>query len=200
MTLGIIGLGRIGGRVCELMAPWKMRTLACDPYVDKDRFVRYGTGQADIETVFRESDIVSLHVTHTQETKRFIGKDLLSLMKPDSLFINTSRGAVVNEQELAQALEAGTPASAAVDVYEDEPLPHNSPLMNMGDKVLLSAHMVSSNVKSGGLHPGYQWATRSIISALNGEVPDNVFNKEVIPAWEEKFGGKKLLFGNEPTA
>lgn len=199
LTLGIVGLGRIGSRVCELMAPWKMRIIACDPYVDKDRFVRNGAEQVDIETLFGDSDIVSVHVTHTSETRRFLGKDLFALMKPDALFVNTSRGAVVNEPELADALSKGTPAAAAIDVYEDEPLPHNSPLMGLGDKVLLSAHMVSSNVKSGGLHPGYQWATRSMISALNGEVPDNVFNKDVIPAWKEKFGGKKLLFGNEPA-
>lgn len=199
LVLGIIGLGRIGSRVCELMAPWKMRIIACDPYVDKDKFVRYGAEQVDLETVCRESDILTMHVTHTRETRKMMGAELFALMKPDAVFINTSRGAVVQEDALADALADGTIAAAAIDVFDDEPLPHDSPLMKLGDKVLLSAHMVSSNVKSGGLHPGYQWATRSVITALNGEVPDNVFNKEVIPAWLERFGGKKLLFGNEPT-
>ena len=199
LILGIVGLGRIGARVCELMAPWKMRIIACDPYVDKDKFVRYGAEQVDIETLFKDADIVSVHVTHTRETRRFVGAELFRLMKPDAVFINTSRGAVVQEDALADALANDTIAAAAIDVYADEPLPHDSPLMKLGDKVMLSAHMVSSNTKSGGLHPGYQWATRSVITALGGEVPDNVFNTEVIPAWLERFGAKKVIFPNEPV-
>jgi len=77
-------------------------------------------------------------------------------------------------------------------VFENEPLPPDSPLRKMGDKVLISPHMVSSNIGSG-LKPGVAWATRSVITALKGEVPDNVYNKEVIAQWQSRFGGKSLL-------
>ena len=73
-----------------------------------------------------------------------------------------------------------------------EPLPADSPLRSMDDRVLLSPHMVSSNYGSG-LKPGLLWATRSVIGALRGEVPDNVFNTEVIDHWRDRFGGRSIL-------
>jgi lactate dehydrogenase-like 2-hydroxyacid dehydrogenase len=113
-------------------------------------------------------------------------------MKPSALLINTSRGACVDEKALTGALQQNKIAGAALDVFENEPLAADSPLRKMGDKVLISPHMVSSNIGSG-LKPGVAWATRSVITALKGEVPDNVYNKEVIPQWQSRFGGKSLL-------
>jgi len=98
----------------------------------------------------------------------------------------------VDEKALIETLQKGKIAGAALDVFENEPLAPDSPLRKMGDKVLLSPHMVSSNIGSG-LRPGLLWATRSVISALRGEVPDNVYNKEVIQQWQSRFGGKNLL-------
>ena len=98
----------------------------------------------------------------------------------------------MDEAALAAALARDGIAAAAVDVFEDEPLATDSPLLALGNKVLLSPHMVSSNLGSG-LHPGALWATRSVLTALGGEVPDNVYNKEVIGRWDERFGGQRLL-------
>jgi lactate dehydrogenase-like 2-hydroxyacid dehydrogenase len=106
--------------------------------------------------------------------------------------MNTSRGLAVDEAALARALEQGQIAAAGLDVFEDEPLPLDSPLRRLGDRVMLSPHMISSNVGSG-LKPGIAWATRSVLSALRGEVPDNVFNKDVIPRWQERFGGRSVF-------
>jgi phosphoglycerate dehydrogenase-like enzyme len=114
------------------------------------------------------------------------------MMKPSAILINTSRGGVVDEQALAEALDRGTIAAAALDVFEDEPLLQESPLRELGHRVLLSPHMVSSNVGSG-LKPGIEWATASVITAMRGQVPDNVFNKEVIPLWLERFKERSLL-------
>jgi len=191
ITLGIIGLGRIGSRVATLLRPWKMRILATDPYVPDAKFVEHGVSRVDLPTLLRESDVVSLHVVLTRETRRMIGAEQLALMKPTAVLINTSRGPCVHEAALIEALQRGQIAGAALDVFEEEPLSQDSPLRNLGDKVLLSPHMVSYNTGSG-LGPGIRWATESVLSALRGEVPDNVYNKEVIPRWESRFGGKSV--------
>jgi phosphoglycerate dehydrogenase-like enzyme len=189
ITLGLIGLGRIGSRVATLLRPWNMRILAADPYVPDAKFAEHGVTRVDLATLLRESDVVSLHVVLTRETRQMIGAPQLALMKPTAILINTSRGPCVQEAALTEALLRGQIAGATLDVFEHEPLSLDSPLRNLGDKVLLSPHMVSSNVGSG-LGPGIKWATESVLCALRGEVPDNVYNKEVIPLWQNRFGGK----------
>ena len=191
ITLGLVGLGRIGVRLSKLLAPWRMRIIACDPYVEAEKFVAHGVEAVDFPTLLKESDIVSLHVTLTRETTRMMGAAEFAMMKPDAVFINTSRGKTVYEAALAEALIQGRIAQAAIDVFEDEPLGADSPLIALGHKVLLSPHTVSSNIGSG-LGPGIEWGTRSVLAALNGEVPDNVFNIEVIPRWRERFGGTRV--------
>jgi phosphoglycerate dehydrogenase-like enzyme len=191
LTIGIIGLGRIGRRFADLLTPWRIRLLACDPYVDISRFILSNAERVDLETLLKESDIVSLHVALTNETRKMIGARELTLMKPDAILINTSRGQVVDETALAEALQSDKLLAAGIDVFEDEPPPTDSPLLKLGHKVLLSPHMATSNLKSG-LKPGVEWATRSVFAALRGEVPDNVYNKEVIPKWLERFGGRRV--------
>lgn len=194
ITLGLIGLGRIGSRIATLMRPWKMRILATDPYVPDTKFTEHGVTRVDLDTLLRESDVVSLHVVLTRETRGMIGPRELGLMKPTAILLNTSRGPCVQEVALTEALLRGQIAGASLDVFEHEPLSLDSPLRNLGDRVLLSPHMVSSNIGSG-LGPGIDWATRSVLAALGGEVPDNVYNKEVIPRWERRFGGTSVWEG-----
>jgi phosphoglycerate dehydrogenase-like enzyme len=191
ITLGLIGFGRIGSRVATLLRPWKMRILATDPYVPEAKFAEHGVTRVDLPTLLRESDVVSLHVVLTRETRHLISGKELALMKPTAILINTSRGPCVQEPALVEALLKGQIAGAALDVFEEEPLALDSQLRNLGDKVLLSPHMVSSNVGSG-LGPGIRWATESVLAALRGEVPDNVYNKDVIPRWQRRFGGKSV--------
>jgi phosphoglycerate dehydrogenase-like enzyme len=192
ITLGIIGLGRIGSRLADLMRPWKMRILATDPYVPDAKFAEHGVRRVDLPTLLLESDVVTLHVVLTKETRHLIGAAQLSLMKRTAILINTSRGPCVDEVALVEALEKEKLAGAALDVFEEEPLAQGHRLRALGDKVLLSPHVVSFNLGSG-LGPGIQWATESVLRALRGEVPDNVYNKEVIPMWQSRFGGKSVL-------
>jgi phosphoglycerate dehydrogenase-like enzyme len=194
ITLGLIGLGRIGSRIATLLRPWKMRILATDPYVPETKFAEHGVTRVDLDTLLRESDVVSLHVVLTRETRGMIGPRELALMKPTAILINTARGPCVQEAALTEALLKAQIAGAALDVFEWEPLSLDSPLRNLGDKVVLSPHMVSFNAGSG-LGPGIQWATESVLAALRGEVPDNVYNKEVIPRWERRFGGTSVWQG-----
>ncbi|MCH8055311.1 MAG: 3-phosphoglycerate dehydrogenase [Deltaproteobacteria bacterium] len=191
ITIGLIGIGRVGGRVATLMRPWNARILACDPYVPDSRFEELGVKKVDLNSLLRESDVVSLHVVLTKETRHMIGAEQLAMMKPTAILINTSRGFCVDEGALVEALRNDKIAAAALDVFAYEPLALESPLRILGDKVLLSPHMISSNVGSG-LKPGILWATESVFKALQGEVPDNVYNKEVISQWERRYGGKSV--------
>jgi phosphoglycerate dehydrogenase-like enzyme len=136
--------------------------------------------------------VVSFHVVLTKETRHMLSDAQLALMKPSAIVINTARGKVVDEAALARAIEAGRIRAAAIDAFEEEPLPPDSPLRRLGDKVLLSPHSASFN-EGGELRPGIAWAVRSVLTALAGKVPDNVYNKDVIPRWTERFGGTSLL-------
>src|SRR6185295_7244933 len=181
--------GRIGSRIATLMRPWKMRILATDPYVPESTFAEHGVTRVDLSTLLRESDVVSLHVVLTRETRHMIGAAQLALMKRNAILINTSRGPCVQEAALIETLLKGEIGGAALDVFEQEPLALDSQLRNLGDRVLLSPHVVSNNVGSG-----LGWATESVLQALRGEVPvpDNVYNKDVIPRWQRRFGGKSV--------
>ncbi|MBK19563.1 MAG: hypothetical protein CMM52_12080 [Rhodospirillaceae bacterium] len=198
LTLGLIGLGRIGARVAQLFAPWNMQIIAADPYIDDERFIRNGVEKVDLDTLLAESDIVSMHCVNTKETSKLMNAERFAQMKPSAIFVNTSRGANVDEAALADALENDVIAAAAIDAFADEPIDKNSPLKKLGDKVILSPHMVSSN-QASGLGPGYVWATNAVLQALAGEVPNNVFNPEVIDRWKERFAGTTVLTANEPT-
>lgn len=191
ITIGFVGFGRIAVRIATLLRPWKTKMMAYDPYVPDAVFSQHGVKRADLDTLLRESDVVSLHMVLTRETRHIIGARELSLMKPTAILINTSRGACIDEAALVEALDKGQIAGAALDVFEMEPLPLEHPLRRLGDKVLLSPHMVSAN-KGSGLGPGLRWATESVLRALRGEVPDNVYNKDVIPRWQSRFGGKSV--------
>lgn len=195
ITLGIIGLGRIGGRVSQLFRPWNMRVIAYDPYIPDYRFLEFGVEPVDLETLLRESDVVSMHVVLNKETRHMMGDEQFALMKPTAVFVNTSRGAAVDEAALARAVESGTIRSAGIDVFEDEPIARDSPLRHLGDKVMLSPHMISANEGGGlgGLGHGSVWAAEAVLRALGGDVPDHVFNTDAIPLWLERFGGRSAL-------
>jgi D-3-phosphoglycerate dehydrogenase / 2-oxoglutarate reductase len=191
VTVGIVGLGRIGRRVCDLLAPWRVRLLAYDPFIKRADFNIHNAKETDFETLLGESDVVSMHVLHTKESHHMINAETLALMKPTAVLINTARGAVVDEKALAEALEKETIAAAALDVFEDEPIATDSPLRKLGHKVLLSPHSVQHNVEPG-IRPGLGWARDGVMKALAGEVPDHIYNPEVLPRWRERFEGKKL--------
>jgi phosphoglycerate dehydrogenase-like enzyme len=192
ITIGLVGLGRIGMRVCQLLAPWRVRVIAYDPYAEPSRFQLAGVKRVDYETLLKQSDVVSFHVVLTNETRFMMDEKELAMMKPDAFVLNTSRGKVIRESALADAINGGRLAGAALDVFEEEPLPMESPLRKIGDRMLLSPHSASYN-NDGELRPGMTWAVRSMLTALRGGVPDNVYNKEAIPRWKERFGGANVI-------
>jgi phosphoglycerate dehydrogenase-like enzyme len=95
VTIGIVGLGRIGRRLAELLQPWRVRILACDPYVERARFTLHNVIECDLDTLLAQSDVVTLHVTLTDRSRRLINAKSLARMKRTAVLVNTSRGAVV---------------------------------------------------------------------------------------------------------
>ena len=192
LTIGIVGLGRCGSRLAELLSTWRVRMLACDPYVKEEKFERLGVVRTDLQTLLRESDVVTLHVTLTEETRGLIGAGELAAMKPSALLINTSRGAVVDLDPLCDALESDRIAAAALDVLPEEPPGERARILSLGDKVLLCPHMISAN-HPGTLQPAIPWATDATLAALRGQVPEHVCNVDAVPRWLARFGQKPLL-------
>ncbi|MEJ8571527.1 NAD(P)-dependent oxidoreductase [Microbaculum marinum] len=191
ITLGIVGLGRIGARFADLMRPWNIRILACDPYVQPMDFLLHGVERVDYETLLRESDVVSFHVVLNEETRYMLSDPQIALMKPNAVVLNTARGKVIDEAAVARAIAEGRLEGVGIDAFEEEPLAMDSPLRALGDRVLMLPHAAATN-DGGELRAGIEMGTDAVIEVLAGRVPDNVFNKEVIPRWRERFGGVSL--------
>jgi phosphoglycerate dehydrogenase-like enzyme len=138
--------------------------------------------------------VVTLHVFLNRETRHMIGTDELNSMKRTAILLNASRGPVVDEAALIDALQHQRIAGAGLDVFEREPLPLDSPLRGLGDSVLVSPHMITNNVGSG-IGPAIGLATEAVMSALRGEVPDEaiIFNRDAIPKWTKRFAGRSRL-------
>jgi phosphoglycerate dehydrogenase-like enzyme len=135
-TLGLIGLGGVGGHVARLAAPFGVELLACSRTLTPERAAERGAQAVSLEDLLRRSDVVSVHVPLTAESRGLIGESQLSLMKPSAYLINTSRGPVVEQAALVQALATGRIAGAGLDVYDEEPLPADNPLRKLSNVVL----------------------------------------------------------------
>ena len=147
-TLGIVGLGRIGRAVARICYyGFGMKIVYTDQRCDREAGREFNGECVDLETLLRRADIVSLHVPLTPETKHMINEDRLRLMKKTAILINTSRGAVVDTNALVKALREGWIAGAGLDVYEEEPLPKDSPLLGL-ENVVLTPHIGASSVEA----------------------------------------------------
>ncbi len=138
LTLGVVGIGRIGGTFARRAGPWFGRTLGCDPYLEEEAWPE-GVKQAGLQEVFSESLLVSLHAPLTEETRGFIDRSLLERMPEGGYLVNTARGGLVAMDDLLWALEEGPLAGAALDVFPQEPPPAGHPLLN-APNVILTPH------------------------------------------------------------
>jgi D-3-phosphoglycerate dehydrogenase len=181
-TIGLIGMGRTARGVVERLAGWGVSFQAYDPYVPQEA-APAGVTMTDLPTVLRTSDVVSVHVTLTSETRHMLGAAELRLMQPSAYLINTARGGAIDEQALYQVLRDGVIAGAAIDVFEAEPLPMDSPLRTL-DNVMLTPHMVGhSRELMAAIPPA---AAENVLRVLRGELPLYVKNPEVLPAWRRR--------------
>jgi glycerate dehydrogenase len=156
-TMGIVGMGRIGQAVAELAAAFGMRVIACTR--DTAKSLPSGIERIDLDGLFRESDVVSLHCPLTDETKHIVNARSLALMKPSAVLINTGRGPLVDEQALADALNTGTIAGAGVDVLSAEPARPDNPLLKAKNCVIT---------------PHLAWGTKEARSRLMATAVENV--------------------------
>jgi len=142
-TLGLVGMGRVAQRLTQLVKPLNMRVKAYDPLVNDEVFQSAGVERClSISGVFDQADFISLHVPYSNETHHLVGAKELALMKDSGCVINTSRGGIIDEQALLQALKDGTIAGAALDVFEEEPPAVDMPLFTL-DNVLVTPHMAA---------------------------------------------------------
>ncbi len=144
-TLGIVGMGRIGREVAKRARGFDMRILYYNRTRDPESEETLGADYVDIPSLLAQSDFVSIHTPLTSETLHLIGREELQLMKKSAILINTSRGPVVDESALYEALRDGTIAAAGLDVFEVEPLPMESPLLAL-DNVVVLPHIGSASV------------------------------------------------------
>ncbi|MDE0218968.1 MAG: C-terminal binding protein [Spirochaetaceae bacterium] len=143
MTLGLIGFGHIGAAVAARAAPFGLRVLATDPVRSGAEIRAGGAEPVELDALLRTSDFVSLHVPLLASTTALIGARELAAMQPHAILINTSRGKVVDQPALIDALQSGRIAGAALDVFDPEPLPPDSPLIGM-EQVVLTPHTAGS--------------------------------------------------------
>lgn len=178
-TLGVIGFGNIGRATARKGRALGMRVLVYDPYVGPWLAIEYDIEFVDdVDTIFSESDYVTLHVPLTAETHHIVNSDTLHLMKPDSYVINTARGPVVDEDALLAALMDKKIAGAALDVFEQEPPDPDNPLLHM-ENVIVTPHIAGSS--EIGWSTICRRAGEEAARALRGERPTVVVNPDVFP-------------------
>lgn len=141
-TLGIIGLGRIGRLVAERALGFAMRVIASDPYVSEESALHSVMALVSLEDLVAQSDFITIHVARTPETVGLINSELLKLAKPNLRIVNVSRGGIVDEADLAEAVDSGRIAGAALDVFDGEPITE-SPLFDL-DSVVVTPHLGAS--------------------------------------------------------
>lgn len=175
-TLGLVGVGRIGQAVAKRASGFSMRVLAYDPAMAAGGEAPAGIEFVDLDTLLAESDFISLHAPATPETIGMFNTATFAKMKPSAYLINTARGALIKDADLLAALEAGTIAGAALDVYVQEPLPADSPL-RQAKRSVLSPHNAFNALEST-MEMSRQSAL-PVLQLLRGERPDNVCNPAV---------------------
>jgi len=176
-TLGLLGLGAIARRLVEKVAGFGFRIIAHDPYVSADDPAKLGVKLVDLDTLFRESDLLSLHAPATPETQHIVNKERLAQMKETAVLVNTSRGPLIDEGALAQALKAKRIAAAALDVYEQEPPARSGELFQL-DNVVVTDHAAWYSEDS--LAELQRRTAAAVCAILSGRRPESVVNPEAL--------------------
>ena len=145
-TLGFVSFGRVARAVARRAAPFGLRMMAYDPFIEELQIAEYGVQPATLSEVLAQSDFLSMHAPARPEVHHMLKEQHFRAMKPSAIFINTGRGPTVDESALIKALQEGWIAHAALDVLETEPPSHNNPLLRM-ENVTLTAHVASASAR-----------------------------------------------------
>ncbi|MEL0108196.1 MAG: D-2-hydroxyacid dehydrogenase family protein [Rhodospirillaceae bacterium] len=172
-TLGIVGVGKLGSVVSKYGLAFGMNVIGWSQNLTDERCAELGITRVDKETIFRDSDVVTIHQLMSERTRGLVGKHELSLMKPTAYLINTARGPIIDETALIDSLQNKRIAGAGLDVYDKEPLPEDHPLRQL-DNVILTGH--TSNLNRDNWEICYGEALEDIQAWLKGE-PIRVLNQ-----------------------
>ena len=176
-TVGSLGMGNIGSELFRVLAPLQMGHVAHDPYARPEDAARLGVRLTDKDTVLRESDFVCINCPLTPETRYLVGDREFALMKPTACLINTARGPIVDENALHRALVERRIAGAALDVFEQEPIGADHPLVKL-DNVILTPHSICWTDEF--FRNNAESAFRAIVAVARGETPTYVVNRDVL--------------------
>lgn len=171
--LGLLGVGRIGGAVVQRARPFGFAIQAHDPYLSDDDFRELGITSVSFNDLLASSDVLSVHLPMTKETRHVIGTSSLARMKPEAFLINVSRGGLVDESALIDALDNGRIAGAALDVFEREPLEVNSPLLSV-ENLIVTSHCAWYS--EDALARLQEFAAFEAARLLRGESPKHAVN------------------------
>lgn len=186
LTLGLIGFGNIPRTLVPKARGFGMRIIAYDPYVPKEiMMAHFGVEKVELEELLRQSDFVSVHAALTDETRKMIRREHFRMMKPTAYFINTARGAIVDEDALVEALQNGWIAGAGLDVTDPEPIRPDSPLLKM-DNVLLTAH--TAHYSETSERDLWQIPLEEAALTLQGKFPRFAVNPQIKERWLKKWG------------
>lgn len=177
-TLGLVGVGAIGERVATRAAAFGMNVISFDPYVDEETMAEHGIEKVDLDDLCQRSRFVSVHCPVTDSTRGLIGAEEFALMGDDTYFINTARGSIIDQDALVAELEAGTLAGAALDVYDEEPLPEDHTLLRLKN-VVTTPHLAGA--ATGVIERHSKMVTDDIEALMNEQKPTHVANESTLP-------------------
>ncbi len=172
-TLGVVGLGKLGAQAARVGRAFEMNVVAWSQNLTAERAAECGATLVDKDTLLRTSDIITVHLVLSERTRGLMGREELARMKPSAYLVNTSRGPIVDESALAEALREGRIAGAGLDVYDVEPLPADHPLRAL-DNVILTGHTGYSTREAFAIMYGQcvecvlAWMNGSAVRVLNG--------------------------------
>jgi D-3-phosphoglycerate dehydrogenase len=175
-TLGLIAFGRIARALAERVGGFGMTLLAYDPYLDAETAARHGAQKVELDELLRRADLISVHCPLTDETRHLLSEREFGLMKEGVFLVNTSRGPVIDERALVGALGAGKVWAAGLDVFEEEPLPPDSPLRGF-DNVILTPHVGANSEES--VADLYRTGVQVTLDVYRGHWPPGIVNPEV---------------------
>ncbi len=173
-TMGILGIGRIGGASSVKAKGLGFNVIAFDPYVSDARFEELGVRKVDFDTLLAESDFLTLHVPLTPETRKIINAEALAKMKPSAFLINTARGEVVDIPALVEAVQNGVIAGAGIDVLDVEPPPADYPILHE-ESILVTPHIGWASTESG--HDVRERGAQDVVLVLQGQKPKYAANE-----------------------
>ena len=176
-TLGVVGVGNIGSEVFRLAKPFDMRFIAHDPYVDPAHMRALGATPVDLDTLFREADVISVNCMLNAETHHLVNAARLALTKPTAFLINTARGPVVDQKALVSVLQAGGIAGAGLDVQEQEPPDADDPLLKLENVILAPHALCWTDQCFAGIGAS---AVRSVLDVADERVPRGLVNRDVL--------------------